>query len=193
MAGVRRPCHYPHLPGGCISILHVAPKPLETWASWARLFASRRLRRQSPRVVPTRNAMRPLGGYCKWLVINAIKHKFRFFAVFSGIESVGFNAMPQPVCFNPEGIESFSPRLARLGEGLPWVGCRRRLNPEGVAYQRLGKHHSTLSGLRFLFRLPWVARSSQPRADGCNPVGIGKPTHHNPRTHWPFHRKQRRT
>src|SRR5580700_2358133 len=40
-----------------------------------------------------------------------------FLAVFGGIESMAFNDMPQRVCFNPEGIGSFSPRLARLGDG----------------------------------------------------------------------------
>ena len=36
------------------------------------------------------------------------------------------------VCFNPNGIGSSSPRLARLGEGLPWVVADMDLNPEGV-------------------------------------------------------------
>jgi hypothetical protein len=49
----------------------------------------------------------------------------RIFTVFSGMESTTFNDISNQVCFNPEGIWAFSPRLARLGEGLPWIGCRR--------------------------------------------------------------------
>jgi len=42
-----------------------------------------------------------------------------------------FPGRPPWVCFNPEGIGSFSPRLARLGEGLPWVSGIMHFNPEG--------------------------------------------------------------
>jgi hypothetical protein len=50
-------------------------------------------------------------------------------------------------CFNPKGIVSFSPRLARLGEGLPWVNIGMYINPEMVEYQRLISADATLSGL----------------------------------------------
>jgi len=34
--------------------------------------------------------------------------------------------------FNPERIGSFSPGLARLREGLPWVATFKFINAEGV-------------------------------------------------------------
>jgi hypothetical protein len=37
-----------------------------------------------------------------------------------------------PKFFNPNGIESFSPGLARCREGLPWVTSANRKYPEGV-------------------------------------------------------------
>jgi len=48
---------------------------------------------------------------------------------------VSYDALPQRVCFKPEGIVSFSPRLARLGDGLPWVSGSMYHNPERVVYQ----------------------------------------------------------
>ena len=49
--------------------------------------------------------------------------------------------------FNPKGIASFSPGLARLREGLPWVPVIRNPNPERVAARVLEKLDATLSGL----------------------------------------------
>jgi hypothetical protein len=54
---------------------------------------------------------------------------------------------PARVCFNPKGIVSSSPRLARLGEGLPWVVIGRDLNPERVEYQSLDRFHKTCNVL----------------------------------------------
>jgi hypothetical protein len=50
--------------------------------------------------------------------------------------------------FNPKGIASFSPRLARFREGLPWVIAGKPHNPERVVYQNSRRTGSTLSGLR---------------------------------------------
>jgi len=51
------------------------------------------------------------------------------------LANVSYDALPQRVCFNPEGIVSFSPRLARLGEGLAWGSGSMYHNPERVVYQ----------------------------------------------------------
>jgi hypothetical protein len=40
---------------------------------------------------------------------------------------------------NPNGIEAFSPGLARFREGLPWEAAITSHNPEGVEYQMLTK------------------------------------------------------
>jgi hypothetical protein len=78
--------------------------------------------------------------------------------------------------FNPKGIASFSPRLARPWEGLPGVAACREPTLQGL--------NTGVSPERFNpFRVavfpvfPWAARSLQPRADRCNPFGIGKPNH----------------
>ncbi len=76
--------------------------------------------------------------------------------------------------FNPEGIGSFSPGLARFREGLPWVGVVKIRNPERVEYQILMNQIQPFQGCDFSVFLPRVARSSQPWAERFNPVGIGK-------------------
>ena len=76
---------------------------------------------------------------------------------------------------NPNGIASFSPGLARVREGLPWVAAFTFHNPERVEYQRLMKQIQPLQGCDFSRCSPRVARSSQPWAECFNPVGIEKP------------------
>ena len=76
--------------------------------------------------------------------------------------------------FNPEGIASFSPGLARFREGLPWVTAFKIHNPERVEYQALTKQIQPFQGCDFSVFSPRVARSSQPWAESFNPVGIGK-------------------
>jgi len=73
-----------------------------------------------------------------------------FPAVLDGIKIVSFLDGLNGGSLNPKGIESFSPRLARLREGLPWALVAKCLNPEGVAFQWLGMADSTPSGLRIL-------------------------------------------
>jgi hypothetical protein len=48
--------------------------------------------------------------------------------------------------FNPKGIVSVSPALARLREGLRWVAAREGPNPERVAYQRLMEEMQPFQG-----------------------------------------------
>jgi len=73
---------------------------------------------------------------------------------------------------NPNGIASFSPRLARFREGVPWVVSFKFRNPEWVEYQRLTKQIQPLQGCGFFLFSPRVARSSQPWSESFNPVGI---------------------
>jgi hypothetical protein len=54
---------------------------------------------------------------------------------------------------NPKGIASFSPGLARLRQGLPWVVASKRHNPERVASVTLKPWYATFSGLQWLFPL----------------------------------------
>ena len=71
-----------------------------------------------------------------------------------------FDAGSKPF-FNPERIESFSPRLARFREGLPWVVVIDFCNPEGVAPGPM----QPFQGCDGIACFPGVARSSQPRAE----------------------------
>jgi hypothetical protein len=48
---------------------------------------------------------------------------------------------------NPERIPAFSPRLARVREGLPGVIVKNDHNPERVASAGISKPATTLSGL----------------------------------------------
>ncbi len=75
---------------------------------------------------------------------------------------------------NPNGIASFSPGLARVREGLPWVAAFTFHNPGRVEYQRLMKQIQPLQGCDFSRCSLRVARSSQPWAECFNPVGIEK-------------------
>jgi len=68
-----------------------------------------------------------------------------------------FPRRPPRVCFNPNGIGSFSPRLARLGEGLPWVVADMDFNPEGVESQRL---RSRSNPFRVVISVPLTPGSS---------------------------------
>jgi hypothetical protein len=74
--------------------------------------------------------------------------------------------------FNPKGIASFSPGLARFRESLPWVAANNSINPERVEYQSLMKKVQPFQRCDFSRSLPRVARSSQPWAESGNPVGI---------------------
>jgi len=49
--------------------------------------------------------------------------------------------------FNPKGIASFSPGLARLRKSLPWVPVIKNPNPERVAAHTVANPGATLSGL----------------------------------------------
>ena len=75
---------------------------------------------------------------------------------------------------NPKGIASFSPGLARVREGLPWVVSFKFYNPERVESQRLTKQIQPLQGCDFFLFSPRVARGAQPWANRFNPVGIAK-------------------
>ena len=75
--------------------------------------------------------------------------------------------------YNPKGIGSFSPALARFIEGLRWVATREDSNPERVVYQRLMRKIQLFQSCYFPVIAPRVARSAQPWADRFNPFGIG--------------------
>src|SRR5580692_8514001 len=61
--------------------------------------------------------------------------------------------------FNPKGIASFSPRLARLREGLPWVIADIGHNPERRCIPAPSEHRYNLfQGCGFFGCKPWVAR-----------------------------------
>jgi hypothetical protein len=96
-----------------------------------------------------------------------------FFAVFSGISWSGLPTWSNGLFFNPKGIGSSSPALARFIEGQRWVAQRKGFNPERVAYQRLMKEIQLFQSCDFPVNSPWVARSAQPRAERFNPFGIG--------------------
>jgi hypothetical protein len=97
------------------------------------------------------------------------QHNPGFFAVFCGIpRDLGRGHWFS----NPNGIEAFSPGLARLREGLPWVAAITSHNPERVEYQMLTKRIQPFQGFDFLLSSPRVARSSQPWAERYNPFGI---------------------
>ena len=117
---------------------------------------------------------------------------YRFFAVFSGISWSGLLTWSNGLFFNPKGIGSSSPALARFIEGQRWVAQRKGFNPERVAYQRLMKEIQLFQSCDFPVNSPWVARSAQPRADRFNPFGIGL-TQDAHEQRLAFHRKQRRT
>src|SRR5208337_1354395 len=89
--------------------------------------------------------------------------------------------------FNPEGIGSFSPGLARFREGLPWVAAFKVINPERVEYQPLTNQIQPFQGCDYSVLSPRVARSSQPWAERlqsfqdcasglnqCNPFRIAR-------------------
>jgi hypothetical protein len=76
--------------------------------------------------------------------------------------------------FNPEGIGAFSPGLARFTEGLPWVRCVKKNNPEGVASPMLTKPIKPFQGIDPLPVLPSVAHSSQHWVDDSIPLGLVK-------------------
>jgi hypothetical protein len=61
-----------------------------------------------------------------------------------------------------------------IPRGLPWVTAFKLYNPEGVEYQSLGEQIQPLQGCDSSTISPRVARSSQPWAARCNPVGIAK-------------------
>jgi hypothetical protein len=67
---------------------------------------------------------------CKWEC--KCEFDFGFFAVFGGIKGLHCMVPFAEPDFNPEGIGTISPRLARFREGLPWVIESRTSYPEGV-------------------------------------------------------------
>ncbi|MGD0413321.1 MAG: hypothetical protein ABSC18_16640, partial [Verrucomicrobiota bacterium] len=58
-------------------------------------------------------------GFCSSTGISS----FWLFAVFGGITNLGFQ-LGAGLFFNPKGIGSFSPALARCREGLRWLAMR---------------------------------------------------------------------
>jgi hypothetical protein len=73
---------------------------------------------------------------------------------------------------HPEGIAALSPGLAAPAD-YPGAGFQHSFNTNGVvsfAARRQG--YGTLSGYAAIGASPRVARSSQPRAERLNPVGI---------------------
>jgi len=87
----------------------------------------------------------------------------------------GFPTWRNHLFFNPKGIASLSPALARFPEGLRWVAIGGRNTLKGFHVSVLHRDE-TLSGFVISpSRSPWVARSSQPRADRFNPFGIDSP------------------
>jgi hypothetical protein len=50
---------------------------------------------------------------------------------------------------NPEGIESYSPGLARVREGLPWVKAFKVQNPEKVQYHAFMQEIQPFQGCGF--------------------------------------------
>ena len=89
-------------------------------------------------------------------------------------------------------VKSFIPQSQRDWIIQPSVGPTQRgptlgfdkmgFNPERVAYQQLMQEIKPFQGLRFFRLAPWVARSSQPRADSSNPFGIAFNSRHRPQT-----------
>ena len=84
--------------------------------------------------------------------------------------------------FNPKGIASFSPALARCREGLRRVASRKRKTLKGFHINDLRRRYNPFRVCDFFVLSPWVAPSpafaalrrgkSQPRADRFNPFGI---------------------
>jgi hypothetical protein len=78
-------------------------------------------------------------------------------------------------CGNPNGIASYSPRLAR--QRLPWGIVKQIINHNVVVANvaRDGQNEMAATALRLgmlVGRLPRVARAAQPWALGRNSVGI---------------------
>ena len=79
------------------------------------------------------------------------------FAVFSGIGRTVSSMCCKTPIRNPEGIESFSPGLARFREGLPWVTAVKFQNPERVEY------YVWLMKVKFACLLPLLHRLVEER------------------------------
>jgi hypothetical protein len=109
----------------------------------------------------------------KALTCKCLDMKIRFLAVFGGIKmacsSMFYRAFPAI----PKGL-SHSAQGWPIPRGLPWVAGFIFKNPERVAPQTFMKRMKPLQGFNFSLFSPRVARSSQPWAESCNPVGIGK-------------------
>ena len=88
------------------------------------------------------------------------------------LDGEGINRQMTKRSANPEVIASFSLGLARFREGPPWVVAHKDKNPEGVESQDLGHLMEPLQGSGSSVEFPRVARSSQPWAERCSPVGI---------------------
>ena len=71
---------------------------------------------------------------------------------------------------NPKGIPSLSPGLR--GTSYPGKTSEGEFNPNGVVAYRVDMRCNPVGVGRFCIGPPRVARSSQPWADGHNPVGI---------------------
>src|ERR1039457_4335835 len=99
---------------------------------------------------------------------------------FQWNDTRAFQEPRQDPFFNPKWIASLSPGLDRVREGLPWVAAVKFHNPERVESQALMKSVQPFQGCDSSLFSPRVARSSQPWAKSCNPVGIGKTNHKTP-------------
>jgi hypothetical protein len=100
-----------------------------------------------------------------------------FLDVFDGITMACSSMFRMAPSFNPEGIASFSPGVARFREGLPWEHGVSFFQPHrgcGPMVVQYANRHNPVGVVSVLILLPRVARSSQPWAKSLNPVGIGK-------------------
>ena len=98
-----------------------------------------------------------------------------FLALFNGIKNSVVLRGDGAAFLNPEGIGSFSPRLGRFIEALPWVATMKDINPARVESPCLIGSREPLQGSDFLFR--FTQGSSFLATAGLkdsNPFGIGQ-------------------
>ena len=86
------------------------------------------------------NSLHPVNrcGNCRIHAITLRPHG----APVNGGGETGISGLPiscNGLFFNPKGIVSLSPALARFREGLRWVATRGGSNPERVVYKRLAQ------------------------------------------------------
>jgi len=129
----------------------------------------------------------------KSLQINMCNGVTGFFAVFSGIESGSFSMAREHPRFNPKGIASSSPGLARRREGRPWVMAFEFHNPEKVEYQKLTRNRFNPCRVVIpLYSHPGWLVPRDPGLKASIPLGL-KNQRRRPKNHSVFHPKQRRT